>query len=46
MNRRIPVARGVEIPDATHNIHAEQPAAVGHALREFLAEISPLPGGP
>ena len=58
MKRRIPLARGVEIPDATHNIHAEQPAAVGHALREFVAEISrklidlpktakfPLPRGP
>jgi pimeloyl-ACP methyl ester carboxylesterase len=46
MKHRIPLARGVEIPDATHNIHAEQPAAVGHALREFLAELSPLPRGP
>jgi pimeloyl-ACP methyl ester carboxylesterase len=46
MVRRIPRARGVEIPDSTHNIHAEQPVAVGRALREFVAELSPRPPGP
>jgi pimeloyl-ACP methyl ester carboxylesterase len=40
MVRRIPDARGVEIPDATHNIHAEQPAAVASAIGEFLADLA------
>jgi pimeloyl-ACP methyl ester carboxylesterase len=39
MLRRIPAARGVEIPASTHSIHAEQPAAVGRAVRDFLAEL-------
>jgi pimeloyl-ACP methyl ester carboxylesterase len=34
--RRLPDGRGVEIPDATHSLHAEQPAAVTAAMREFL----------
>ena len=35
--RRLPSGRGVEIADATHSLHAEQPAAVVAALRDFLS---------
>ena len=34
--RRLRHGRGVEIAHATHSLHAEQPAAVAAALREFL----------
>jgi pimeloyl-ACP methyl ester carboxylesterase len=29
--------RGVEIPHATHSLHAEQPERVAAAMREFLS---------
>lgn len=44
MLRRIPGARGVEIPHATHQLHVEQPEQVAAAVAEFLAEIGPPAG--
>jgi pimeloyl-ACP methyl ester carboxylesterase len=35
--RRLRNGRGVEIAHATHSLHAEQPAAVAEALRDFLS---------
>jgi len=35
--RRLPDGRGIEIAAATHSLHAEQPGAVAHAMRDFLA---------
>jgi pimeloyl-ACP methyl ester carboxylesterase len=35
--RRLPRGHGVDVPDATHSVHAEQPAAVARALRELVA---------
>jgi pimeloyl-ACP methyl ester carboxylesterase len=36
MLARLPDGHGFEIADATHSLHAEQPAAVTAALRDFL----------
>jgi len=37
--RRLPHGRGVDVADATHSLHAEQPAAVADAMRAFLALV-------
>ena len=40
MVARLPRGRGVEIPDTTHSLHLEEPAAVAQAINEFLAALT------
>lgn len=35
--RRLRDGRGIEVPRATHSLHAEQPALVAAAMRDFLS---------
>ncbi len=39
MAARIPRASAVEIPDSTHNLHAEQPERIASAIRSFVASL-------
>lgn len=41
----MPGSRYVEIPDAGHSAYFEQPAAYNRALRAFLDDVWPAPGG-